>query len=237
MESTQTIPYRGISLFFIFILALLTWGFYKTYIIFFPSFTGFNSVQHFHGAMMMIWMAFLIVQPLLIRAGKLTIHRAIGKSSYIIAPLLVVSIFLVSRMVYQRPEPVLPHEEKIGLIALSIPGLFAFAILYSLAITNTAETYKHMRYMIGTSLLMIGPGLGRALIIYYNLSLQDAVNYTNYLSMIIAAVLMVNDIIKKRSYTPFAIVLLIILITHLIWNFRYSGLWQSVGEGFAKIFF
>src|SRR5258707_13705325 len=115
MERSLAIPYRGISLFSVVILAFVTWGFYKTYIIFFPSFTGFNNVQHFHGAMMMTWMIILITQPLLIRSGKVTIHRAIGKLSYVIAPLLVVSIFLVSRMVYQRPEPVLSHEEKIAM--------------------------------------------------------------------------------------------------------------------------
>ncbi len=237
MERSQAIPYRGVSLFFIFILALLTWGFYKTYIIFFPSFTGFNNVQHFHGAMMMTWMIILITQPMLIRSGKVSIHRAIGKLSYVLAPLLVVSIFLVSRMVYQRPEPVLPHEEKIAMIALSIPFMVAFAILYSLAIINRKETYKHMRYMIGTSFLMIAPGLGRALIVYYNISLQDAVNYSNYFVFAIAVGLVINDIIKKRSYTPFAVVLFIFVLVHLAWNFRYSGLWQSIGEGFAKIFF
>jgi hypothetical protein len=237
MERSQAIPYRGVSLFFVFILALLTWGFYKTYIIFFPSFTGFNNVQHFHGAMMMTWMAFLIVQPLLIRSGKVTIHRAIGKLSYVIAPLLIVSIFLVSRMVYQRPEPVLPHEEKIAMIALSIPFLFAFAILYLLAIINRKETYKHMRYMIGTSFLMIAPGLGRGLIIYFGNSLHDAVNYSNYFVFGIAGGLLINDIIKKRSYMPFAVVLFIFVLVHLAWNYRYSGLWQSIGEGFAKIFF
>jgi|KBSMisStaDraftv2_1062788.scaffolds.fasta_scaffold398560_1 hypothetical protein len=237
MESTQTIPYRGISLFFIFILALITWGFYKTYIIFFPSFTGFNNVQHFHGAMMMTWMIFLIVQPLLIRSDKVTIHRAIGKLSYVIAPLLIVSIFLASRMVYQRTEPVLPHEEKIAGIALSIPFLVGFAILYSLAIINRKNTYMHMRYMIGTSFLMIAPGFGRGLIVYYNNSLQDAVNYSNYLVFAIAGGLMINDIIKKRSYTAFAVVLSIFILLHLTWNYRYSGVWQSIGEGFAKIFF
>ena len=107
---------------------------------------------------MMIWMAFLIAQPLLIRSGKLAIHRAIGKLSYLIAPLLIVSFFLVSRMVYNRPEPV-PHEEKIATIALSIPYLFGFAIFYSLAIINSKETYKHMRYMIGNSFLMFAPVL------------------------------------------------------------------------------
>jgi hypothetical protein len=70
MEKSQAIPYRGISLFFVLVMAIITWGFYKTYIIFFPSFTGFNNVQHFHGAMMVTWMLFLIVQPLLIRSGQ-----------------------------------------------------------------------------------------------------------------------------------------------------------------------
>ena len=202
-----------------------------------PLIRRFNNVQHFHGAMMVTWMVFLIVQPLLIRSGKITIHRTIGKLSYVIAPLLIISIFLASRMVYQRPEPILPHEERIAGIALSIPFMFAFAILYSLAIINRKNTYQHMRYMIGTSFLMIGPAVGRALIIYYQNSLQDAVNYSNYLVFAIAGGLMINDIIRKRSYTTFAIVLLIFIIIHLTWNYRYSGLWQNLGETFAKVFF
>jgi hypothetical protein len=237
MENTHSIPYGRISLFFVFILALLTWGFYKTYLIFFPSFTGFNNVQHFHGAMMMTWMAFLIIQPLLIRSGKTNIHRLIGKFSYVIAPLLVVSIFLVSRMVYQRPLPAMPAEERIGLIALSIPGMIAFAVLYLLAIINRKDTTKHLRYMIGTSLLLVGPGLGRALIVYYNMSLNDAVNITNYLVMGIAAGLLINDLIKRRTYVPYTVILIIILLTHFAWHFRYSDTWQRIGETFAKIFF
>ena len=237
MREPQAIPYSGISMFFIIVLSLITWGFYKTYIIFFPSFTGFNNLQHFHGAMMAIWMAFLIIQPLLIRSGRVTIHRAIGKLSYIVAPLLVVSIFLVSRMVYHRPEPVVPHEQKIAMIALSIPFLIGFVIFYSLAIINRKETYKHMRYMIATSFLMIAPGLGRALIIYYNFSLHDSVNYCNYLVMAIAGGLLINDIVKKRSYSPFAVVLLVFVLMHLAWNFRDSVVWQNIGEAFARFFF
>ena len=237
MERLQTIPYRRISMFFVFILALVTWGFYKTYIIFFPAFTGFSNIQHFHGAMMLTWMIILITQPLLIRSGKLGIHRAIGKLSYVVAPLLVVSIFLVSRMVYQRAAPAVSHQERIAMIALSIPYLVAFAIFYSLAIINRKKSYRHMRYMIGTSFLMVAPGLGRGLIIYFHNSLQDAVNYSNYFVMAIAAGLLINDISKKRSFIPFAFVLFIFLLLHLAWNFRDSALWQNIGEGFAKMFF
>ena len=186
--------------------------------------------------MMMIWMVFLIVQPLLIRSGKVAIHRVIGKLSYVIAPLLIVSVFLVSRMVYHRPEPV-PHEEKIAMIALSIPFLVGFIIFYSLAIINRRQTYKHMRYMIGTSFLMIAPGLGRALIVYYNMSLHDSVNYCNYFVMAITAGLLINDVVKKRAYSPFAVILCVFILMHLAWNFRDSVVWQVIGEGFAKVFF
>lgn len=237
MKEPQAIPYSRISLFFILVLLLITWGFYKTYIIFFPSFTGFNNLQHFHGAMMMIWMGFLIAQPLLIRSGKIAIHKAIGKVSYVIAPLLVLSIFLVSRMVYLRPEPAIPHAERVAMIALSIPFLVGFVIFYSLAIANRRNTYKHMRYMIGTSFLMIAPGLGRALIIYYNMSLQDSVNYCNYVVMAIAGGLLINDVVKKRPYSPFAVVLAVFILMHIAWNYRSSAVWQSVGETFANIFF
>ena len=233
-----TDPKKNNAGFLIVALMLLTLvGFYPTYFRKFPVFENVTTVQHFHGAMMMTWMIFLIVQPLLIRSGKVTIHRAIGKLSYVIAPLVIVSIFLASRMVYQRPEPVLPHEEKIAGIALSIPYLFGFAILYSLAIINRKNTYMHMRYMIGTSFLMIAPGFGRGLIVYYNNSLQDAVNYSNYLVFAIAGGLMINDIIKKRSFTAFAVVLSVFILLHIAWNYRYTGAWQSIGKGFAKVFF
>ena len=160
----------------------------------------------------------------------------IGKLSYIIAPLLMVSIFLVARMVYLRVEPTVPAVEKIGLIALSIPDLVAFGVLYALAIFNRQNTYQHMRYMIGTSLLMIAPGLGRALIIYYGQSLDKAVNVTNYIAIGIAAVLLLNDILKRRSYIPFTVVLIVVAFTHLMWELRLTQLWQPIGRAIASIF-
>jgi hypothetical protein len=237
MEQATSIPYNRISLFFIIILAVITWGFYKTYIIFFPSFEGFTFVQHFHGAMMMTWLLFLIIQPLLIRYNKVALHRMIGKLSYVVAPVLMASIFLASRSSFLRPIPGVPHEEKIAEIALSLPYIFAFGILYSLAIVNRKNTYYHLRYMIGTSLLMIGPGLGRALIVYYNYTLPEAVEVHNYVIIGIAASLMIYDILKKNSYRAFAIVLIVITCIIIIWESRHTQIWQSIGEFIAKNLF
>jgi len=221
MEKSQAIPYRGISLFFVLVMAVITWGFYKTYIIFFPSFTGFNNVQHFHGAMMVTWMLFLIVQPLLIRSGKITIHRTIGKLSYVIAPLLIVSIFLASRMVYHRPEPILPHEERIAGIALSIPFMFAFAILYSLAIINRKNTYQHMRYMIAGALVLLGPTVGRMGPILFGWSglLTQNIQYAIIYGILVG--LLIYDGKKVKNNRPYVLAAIFFMLHQLVFYIMF----------------
>src|SRR6185436_18847354 len=89
--------------FLIIALMLLTLvGFYPTYISKFPSFEHVTTVQHFHGAMMMLWFSLLVVQPLLISYKKYRIHRILGKISYVIAPLVMYSIFMASKYEYYR---------------------------------------------------------------------------------------------------------------------------------------
>lgn len=45
--------YKNVGLFFIFILLVVVWGFYRTYFGLFPNFTGITTLQHFHGAMLL----------------------------------------------------------------------------------------------------------------------------------------------------------------------------------------
>lgn len=235
--SPSQASYGRVSLFFFLIVLVLQWGFYKTYTIFFPSFMGFKAVQHFHGAMMMVWMLLLIVQPLLIRVGKISIHRLIGKFSFIIAPIVLISMFLITKFGYYKPVPPLPHIEKIGNLALTAPNWIIFPLFYCLAIMNRRNTYNHMRYMIGTALIMIGPGLGRALIVYYQTPFPVAVTYTQYIEIAIAAALLLNDILKRKSYKATAIILTVFLIHLLLWSFRLYQPWQGIGEFVATYLF
>ena len=91
--------------------------------------------------------------------------------------------------------------------------------------------------MIGTSLFMIGPSLGRALIIYFGKTLDQAVDFTNFLSIGIATALMLNDMLRKRSYKAFTIVLLVMVCLHIVWELRNTGAWQPVGEFIVKYLF
>lgn len=238
MEQTPTMKYDRISLLSLAILIILAWGFYRTYIMFFPSFEGFQSIQHFHGVMMLIWMVMLIAQPLFIARKKNKLHKTIGKLSYALAPLLMVSIFLVSRMTFRRNLEVLPtRQDAVAMIALSIPGLLIFCILYGLAIANKQRTFYHMRYMIGTALLMIGPGLGRILGVNFALPPGPSASITLAAITLIAVVFLVADVVKKRDYIPNLFVAGLMLFYWVAWEVRYTAIWQGPGDVFAKWFF
>jgi hypothetical protein len=236
--STQTPKYDRVSLLSIAILLVLTWGFYKTYIILFPSFEGFQFVHHFHGAIMLLWIGALIIQPWLISRKKYRIHKAIGKISFVLAPILMISIFLVSRNTFHltlnAPSPL---TEAIAIVSLSIPAVFIFGILYGLAIANKARTFYHMRYMIGTGLLMIGPGLGRGLIVYFGMQPPFAISITLLAVALISALFLVADIAKKRDYKPNLIVVTMMFLYLACWELRYTTIWQAFGEAFTKWFF
>ncbi len=238
MEHVQPVKYSRVSLLAFGILIVLIWGFYKTYFTFFPSFEGFIFVQHFHGVMMLLWMACLIIQPLLISQKKFHIHKAVGKISYLLAPLLMVSIFLVSKMTFHRtlsaPSPL---TDAVAGISLSIPGLLIFAALYSLAIANKKRTYNHMRYMIGTALLMIGPGLGRGLGVYFGMPGPISVTVTLAFMAFMGLLFLVADLVKRTSYVPNLVVTSLLFFQLVIWELRYHTVWQAVGEPFAKLLF
>jgi hypothetical protein len=229
--------YKNITFFFVAIALVLIWGFYKTYIVYFPSFNGFNYVQHVHGFLMFTWLCFLIAQPLLIRAKNYKGHQIIGKLSYFIVPLLLVSIFLVTKMVYYRTLTTDSLKEAIASITVSIPDLISFAIFYLLAIKNRNNIPKHMRYMIGTSLLLISPGLGRAFAIFFNWSITYALAIPDYIAMAIVLFLIGYDYRNKKNYYPYIIILAVLIVRHLIWLFRYTDTWQIFGGQFAKHLF
>lgn len=208
-------------------------GFHKTYTIHFPQFGGFQWEQHFHGAMLMSWFLMLIIQPLLIRYNKRNIHRTLGKLGYILAPLVCYSIFLVTRMVFLREIKTRPMESVLGQLSLDIPTIFIFGLFFALAMINRKDAAVHMRYMIATSLLMIGPGVGRALIIFGGIPFPIAVSVVYYISETLAILFLLNDINKGNNFKPFLTITIILIINHFCWGFQNASWWQSIAKWFV----
>jgi hypothetical protein len=237
MQTNRELPYYFISWFFFAILVVLLWGFHRTYTIFFPKFEGFGIVQHFHGAIMLSWVILLVVQPLLIQYRKVRMHKFTGKITYILAPLLALSILMVSQMVYVRTLATESREAALASMANNIPDLIGFIVLYTLAIINRKNIFRHTRYMIGVSFLMIGPGMGRGLAIYLDMPPDQAIAASNYIVMAIGGLLVLHDLTRRIWLSPYLLGILAILFMDISYKNRFSDGWQGFASVIASTFY
>jgi|GEM_PF-185982 len=94
--TTAKIRFDKSGYYFIFLLALIFAGFWNSYFSrFFTGTNDYNFYFHFHALMMGLWVITLIVQPLLIRKMKLALHRIIGKLTYVLMPVMLLSVLLL----------------------------------------------------------------------------------------------------------------------------------------------
>lgn len=223
--------------FFIFLLLISFGGFYKTYLVKFPDFEGFNSAHHFHGAVMLTWILMLIAQPIFIRTKNLEWHRLVGKASYLVMPFLVLSFFLVARASYLRNIKTINEADALAGMTNGIPDMVFISILYGLGIYYKSKTSFHLRFFSAIGLMIMGPGLGRFLIVFCSLPFQIAIPIMIGLTSGVALIWMIIDIINKKSFLPMGVFLLIGFVAMFIGVNNHSVWWQSFAKWFAHTFF
>lgn len=215
-----------IAMFFLFILLQI--AFHPTYLQYFPQFKGFNWIHHIHGALMVSWVMMLVIQPYLIYKGKYKTHRLIGKISYFIAPLMLISMFMVTRLNYLNSIDKVPFKEVAYIQALNFITPLIFLLFYSLAIIHKKEVFKHKRYMIGTSFIMLTAILNRLLLeIFGNIEPYEFF-IPLYLGVIVTSLLLANDILKKRNPVPYTLVTVVLFLNIIIFYARETEVWQSI---------
>lgn len=157
--------YGKAGYFFLALLLCIPIAFYKTYFSIFPRFSAGvqNSfIIHFHATVSFLWLALLIVQPLLIRYRKVRIHRFIGRLTYVLAPLLVLSFIGLMVIFYrERGMSAQPFVEVLQHFYFQIVHTVIFSTFYVLAVVNRKNTGRHAGYMIATGLIFINPTLRR----------------------------------------------------------------------------
>ncbi|MBK6824142.1 MAG: hypothetical protein IPG87_14600 [Saprospiraceae bacterium] len=80
--------------------------------------------------------------------------------------------------------------------------LFIFVLFYSLAIYHRKITAMHVRFIIGTAILMIGPPMNRILISYFpDMGAPNILPIVLYLKTAIAASLFLIDVAKAAMVT------------------------------------
>lgn len=187
--------YQTILWLIIGLLAISFLGFYKSYFSFFPRFQNTAWLVHFHAIIIFCWFAMLITQGLLAKKGNITLHKKIGKFSYVLAPLVVISFALITDYGQQR-------QKSPDLLGATIFDGGLFILFYSLAILNRKKTDYHAQYMILSALPFINPGLGR----FISPAVSLPVEFLLILTLLFVAYR------RKKPYRPYVIALSSFLI-------------------------
>jgi hypothetical protein len=233
MEKT----YKNIGLFIIIILAFVILGFYNSYYGLIPSFKGVSVPMHIHGTIMLSWFFLLIVQPILIRQDKFEWHQKLGKISYVLAPLVVLSILLVSKAQFLRNFNLQTRKDNIAILTLDLPLAFTFTSFYILAMLNKNRTTYHMRYMISTALLIMIAGIVRVFLNYFGVEFQQAILFAWLLIVGLTLFFIIHDLAKRSSYKPYLIALVFFFCNYAIWLCRYTPGWQALGGKWADLLY
>ena len=229
--------YKNVSLLFVVVLAVVVAGFFKTYFGLFPSFNNVTAIQHIHGLLFTLWFLLLIIQPLLIRYGKYKAHRIIGRFTYVLVPCIIISIHFIAREAYLNAVAAnRPRADVLAGTYFQVYQIFDFAVLYLLAIINKHRTPYHMRYMIATSLAIVGAGMRRFL--SHVLHMDSEALLLGFLIPDLALVgLIVYDWIKGNNSRAYIIAFIILAVSHYGFYFiPHSALWQSVAGYFVRFF-
>ncbi len=235
--------YHNLGYWFLFFIILVAAAFYTTYFnrIFEPT----PAVIHIHFVLMALWLMMLIAQPFLIKYKKLKWHRLLGKVSYILVPLVLLTAFLLIRNEYYRNIEGLNQQVAKGLkqyspaeilqqAAATPIGLFYFTwflVFYLLAIKNRRKSPRHARYMLATALTLTGPTVDRIVGIHFKLETFAGIStfFISFLIIdIVLALLLYLDYKNKRETKTLWTCLVVYAVGQLLYYIVPTFDWWSV---------
>lgn len=190
--------YRYLGYFFLLFIPLIFVGFYKTYIVQFPTFEKIkHTFIHIHAAIAVAWVTLIIVQPFLIVNKKMAWHRKLGKLSYFIFPLLILSFIpsIINDLNSDTP--------KYAFFPIGDGSLLI--LFYCMAIKHRKKSSLHMRYMIAAAMVLLGPTMGRILPNIFGFSEVATQNIQFAIIQSILIALIVFDIRNRKKYYPYLI--------------------------------
>jgi hypothetical protein len=217
-------------------------GFYSSYFALLGE--PLPPIIHIHGIMMLLWLFIAIIQPFLVKYNKIGYHKKLGRLSYVLMPLIIVSGYFILQYSYQRalsgdevgPPGHYPEELPLNIkaaefVVIGSVYLIWLTIYYLLGVYFRKNTVAHAAFMIAAAFTILGPSGDRFIgYVYDTLGWNYnwfAENLTFIFVFIFFIALSINHTSKKISLKPVLMVLSIhatgVLLFYLL---PYSSIWN-----------
>lgn len=216
----------------LFVLALIAyWNSYLSQIL------SASNYTHFHASLAALWILMLVAQPMLIRAKLLSWHRVVGGFSYVLAPLVVVSIILLahSRIKGLSGEA---YAIQTYILYLQVSLTVLFGLSYALAIAKRHVVALHARFMVCTAFTLIDPIVIR--LMFWMGSRTPSWNYQWVTFGLTDLVIVALIFLERRSTSGrkvFPIMLAVFVLAQIpaLFGLTNTTLWQSFASWFAAL--
>jgi len=126
------------------------------------NYAAVPAYVHVHAVVMVGWLGFMVVQPMLIQRGNVALHRKLGWiGAAWAAAVVAVCSFVSVKIVQLGMQPFFFTPPYF--LALTQVGAITFGALVAAAIVRRRETEWHRRLLVGALVLLMEPALGRTL--------------------------------------------------------------------------
>ena len=149
MQIDNLLHRNSVVLFAVFV-AVIVRGFWPSYYAH-PWQTLPATRYHVHAGLVTAWLLMLLTQAYLIGSNRRALHRRVGKASYVLAPLIVVTfvIMIHGSGAVQRHAANDPIRLQTFLFYV-LGAAVLFVTFYALAMLNRHTPATHARYMVST---------------------------------------------------------------------------------------
>jgi hypothetical protein len=213
--------YRNLGYILLVLPLVMVAGFWIPYFSGMPNFeSSITTPVHVHALLLFAWVGLLVVQPLTIRKRAFSVHRILGKASYILMPFILLFAIAMVRKEYE--ENLTGGMNVVAARSaeyLSIIGVALLAAFYALAIARIQkrDSAEHMRYMICIALVLLPAGLARTLGYWFGVS--QAASQTACLALIDLCLISLIVFDRRRHFAarPYIVALAAYLIVEAGW--------------------
>lgn len=204
-----------------------------------------SGLIHAHAALMAIWLLMLTAQAWLIRTRRYTLHRWVGRSTFIVAPLILVTTVLVVHQTLNRKPEITALDARFEIYDLM--QVVGFGLAWALALVYRKRAPIHMRFMVSTFFAMGNAIAFRILLSWFGwvpgLSVAEDPENIDKVAAANGAVLLLALLsliaIDRRlgiRWSPYWLVTATTLIIHVgFFTFTMTDWWMALVRWFADL--